>query len=332
MIDVTQPEVAFAVQMVRQAAQLAQRVQSGMALQNLTKSDFSPVTVADYAVQALLGHAMETQFPEAVLVGEENSSALYTEAGTQMREVVTQFVGRMVEGATEEQVCQWIDRGTAAPTERFWVLDPVDGTKGYLRGGQYAVALALVENGEVILGALGCPNLGENCAPELLGLGALLIAKRGEGAFCTTLSVEEPFRPIQVSDCDNIQQARILRSVESGHTNANQIDQIAQTLQIEAEPILMDSQAKYATLAGGNGELLFRLLSPAQPDYREKIWDQAAGALILEEAGGKITDLHGAPLDFSQGRLLANNTGVFASNGILHDAGLDAIAKVCFAE
>jgi 3'(2'), 5'-bisphosphate nucleotidase len=44
--------------------------------------------------------------------------------------------------------------------ERYWVMDPVDGTKGFLRGDQYAVALALVERGEVVLGVLGCPNLG----------------------------------------------------------------------------------------------------------------------------------------------------------------------------
>ena len=90
----------------------------------------------------------------------------------------------------------------------------------------------------------------------------------------------------------------------------------------------MDSQAKYGVLAAGGGELIFRLLSPKAPDYKEKIWDHAAGALVLEEAGGKITDLSGKPLDFTQGRRLENNTGVFASNGWLHEAGLEAIAAV----
>jgi 3'(2'), 5'-bisphosphate nucleotidase len=90
----------------------------------------------------------------------------------------------------------------------------------------------------------------------------------------------------------------------------------------------MDSQAKYAVLASGGGEVILRLLSPKRPDYREKIWDQAAGALILEEAGGRITDLDGKPLDFAQGRKLINNRGVLASNGYLHETLLQTLAAL----
>ncbi len=329
MLDLSHPEVAFALRVVRTGGHLAQRVQSGMALQGLTKSDFSPVTVADFAVQAVVAHALEEAFPEDRLVGEENADQLRSEDGAKTREVVAHYVKQACEDADEEKVCAWIDHGRGGAEGRFWTLDPIDGTKGYLRGGQYATALALIENGEVQLGVLGCPNLGENCRPELLGLGALLVAKRGEGAWYTTLSEEEDFHPLHVSDCADPAQARILRSVESGHTNASQIDEIAKVLNVEAEPVLMDSQAKYATLAAGGGEVMLRLLSPKKPDYKERIWDQAAGSLILEEAGGRITDLNGVPLDFSQGRTLENNTGVVASNGHLHEAVLRAIARVC---
>ena len=61
------------------------------------------------------------------------------------------------------------------------------------------------------------------------------------------------------------------------------------------------------------------------PDYIEKIWDQAAGYLVAVEAGGKITDLDGKPLDFSTGKFLTNNRGVLASNTHLHQACLSAI-------
>jgi 3'(2'), 5'-bisphosphate nucleotidase len=90
----------------------------------------------------------------------------------------------------------------------------------------------------------------------------------------------------------------------------------------------MDSQAKYGLLAAGHGELIFRLLSPSQPGYEEKIWDQAAGSILVEEAGGRVTDLKGARLDFAQGRTLMNNIGVMASNGHLHDHALRAINRV----
>ncbi len=329
MFDTTRPEVAFAVRMVREAAKLAHQVQAEMKVEGIAKSDKSPVTVADYAAQAVLGHALEETFPGDVLVGEESADGLRTEEGSDTLQLVTQFVGRCVPGARADEVCTWIDRGTADASDRFWTLDPVDGTKGYLRGDQYAVALARIEDGQVTIGALGCPRLGQDCLPDKEGLGALLVAVRGEGTWCTTLAEEGPFRQLKVSPCADATQARMMRSVEAGHTHGGQIDEIAELLGVEVDPVRMDSQAKYATLAAGGGELLFRLLSPKKPDYKEKIWDQAAGSIVLEESGGHITDLQGKPLDFTQGRTLAANTGVFASNATLHGQGLDVIAKVC---
>jgi 3'(2'), 5'-bisphosphate nucleotidase len=108
----------------------------------------------------------------------------------------------------------------------------------------------------------------------------------------------------------------------------DQIGDFARALGIAAEPVRMDSQAKYSVLAAGKGDLLLRLLSPSMPDYREKIWDQAAGSLVVEEAGGRITDLNGRSLDFSTGRTLENNRGILASNNLLHDAALQALRDI----
>lgn len=327
MISMLQEEVGFAVTMVRQAAQLARQVQAEMLGPGLTKGDLSPVTVADYVAQAVVAEALSRTFPEEGLVGEESSAPLQTPEGVPMLEAVTRFAASALGPVTEEAVCAWIDRGTADPGDRFWTLDPVDGTKGFLRGGQYAVALALIEDGIVRLGALACPHLGMDGLPG--DSGTILVARFLEGAYVTALDEDTPFVPVRVSGITDITQARVLRSFEAGHTNADEIDAICERLGIRAEPVLMDSQAKYAAMALDRGELLFRLLSPKQPDYREKIWDQAAGSLILNEAGGRITDLRGADLDFSCGRRLEKNTGVFASNGPLHKTGLEAIAAVC---
>ena len=81
-------------------------------------------------------------------------------------------------------------------------------------------------------------------------------------------------------------------------------------------------------LAAGKGDLMLRLLSPSAPDYREKIWDQAAGSIMVEEAGGHITDLFGVPLDFTTGKLLTKNFGVLASNGRLHQKALAALSEI----
>ena len=85
----------------------------------------------------------------------------------------------------------------------------------------------------------------------------------------------------------------------------------------------MDSQAKYAAVADGRAEIYIRY--SRSPEYREKVWDHAAGVLIVQEAGGRVTDLFGAPLDFSLGERLANNVGILATNGVFHDALLEAI-------
>jgi len=325
-VDTSIPEVAFAIHTVRSAAQIAQRVQAGMEIANLTKSDLSPVTVADFAVQAFAAHALEQAFPGEPLVAEETSKELRD--NDDVMDAVVQFVATATPEAERDAVCAWIDRGAGAPTGRYWIMDPVDGTKGYLRGGHYAIALARITDGQVDLGVFGCPNLGAGCVPEPHGTGVLVLATRGQGAWHTPLNEEAGLEPMHVSACTDAAQARMLRSYEASHTNAHQVDELARALGLEAEPVLIDSMAKYAVLGAGNGELLVRLLSPKRPDYREKVWDQAAGSIIVEEAGGRITDLAGRPLDFTQGRTLANNRGILASNGRLHEAALEAVAQV----
>ncbi len=256
-----------------------------------------------------------------------DAAALRDPGAAEILDEITGFVGQFIDRAAPEQVCEWIDFGGSAPAPRFWVLDPIDGTKGFLRGEQYAVAMALVIDGQVELAVLACPNLAPDGRP-VLAEGFVAVAARGAGAWARMLESEDPFVPLNVSDCDDAAGARLLRSRADEHTNAENIEKIVAAMGIQADPVRMDSQAKYGTLAGGHAELLVRLLSDDRPDYREKLWDQAPGSLILTEAGGRITDLDGNPLDFTQGRTLAANRGVLASNGKLHDAALDALKGI----
>jgi len=323
-------EIQFALQAVRQAGLLIRQVQAEMVSPALTKGDRSPVTVADYTSQAVVAAWLSQSFPNDPLVAEEDAAALRLPENQALLEQVTGFVRRSLPQATPSLVCDWIDRGQAQPAGHFWTLDPIDGTKGFLRGDQYAVALALLVDGEVQVGVLGCPNLVDGYRPDMHGSGSLAYAVRGQGAWVERLapgdSAGDP-RKLSVSSCNDPRQARLLRSFESGHTNVDQIGDFAHLLGVEAAPIKMDSQAKYAVLAAGQGELYLRLLSPDQPDYREKIWDQAAGSLILEEAGGQFSDLHGKPLDFTAGRSLLHNRGILASNRRLHAAAVAALHR-----
>ena len=315
------PEAQFAIAAVREASLLARRIQREMVGSGLTKEDRSPVTVADFAVQALLARRLAERLPGSVLIGEEQADALRLEEGVESLDQVTHFVRITIPDATPEEVCGLIDRASGEPPATFWTLDPIDGTKGFLRREQYAVALALVRNGEVELGVLGCPELSS-------GIGTLVIAVRGQGAWAQQLAVDGRWTRLHASDRRDPATARILRSVEKAHTNVDEIGNLAKSLGVTEPPVPMDSQAKYLVLAAGAGDVLLRLLSPARSDYREKIWDQAAGSIVVDQAGGRITDLDGSPLDFSHGRTLAKNRGILATNGHLHDAILRALREI----
>jgi HAL2 family 3'(2'),5'-bisphosphate nucleotidase len=316
-------EAQFAIAAVREASLLARRIQREMVTGALTKDDRSPVTVADFAVQALIARRLAEQWPGSTLIGEEQSDALRLEEGVETLDQITTFVRTAIPDATPEEVCNLIDRGShpegTRPPDIFWTLDPIDGTKGFLRREQYAVALAFVRDGKVDLGVLGCP--------ELLG-GSIYAAARGQGTWFTLLDESQNWQRLSVSNRTAANAARILRSVEQAHTNIDEIGQLAATLGTTAPPAGMDSQAKYAVLAAGEGDILLRLLSPSRPDYREKIWDQAAGSIVIEEAGGRITDLDGRPLDFSHGRKLAKNRGIVATNGHLHACVLETLHEI----
>jgi len=334
MIDLNIPETKFALHAVYQAMSIVEQVQSELVTSALTKDDRSPVTVADFASQALIARLLEEAFPDDPLVGEEDSKALRSPEQGSTLDLVTQFVSRFLPNVSSERVCAWIDRGKSSPSNRFWTLDPIDGTKGFLRGDQYAVALALIVDGQVQLGVLGCPNLSDGFRPDHDGRGSLVVASRGGGTWVAPADIDAralsagAYERLSVSQRSDPSQARILRSFEAGHTNVGQIDEIARVLGVTVEPVRMDSQAKYAVLAAGKGDLMLRLLSPAKPNYREKIWDQAAGSLVVEESGGRITDLSGDKLDFNAGRTLENNRGILASNGHLHPAVLGALRAV----
>jgi len=331
MIDIKDPKVEFAINAVRQAATLAADIQGEMVSEALTKDDRSPVTVADFAAQAVVGYYLGERFPRATLVGEEQADVLRSPEEKEVLERVTGFVNRIIPGVSPELVCDYIDRGIDDPRVNYWTLDPIDGTKGFLRGAQYACALAYVESGKVQLGVLGCPNMTPELDEKIGGIGSLLIAERGRGSWITSLKqfeADQQFTQLSVSSQIEPEHARLMRSFESGHTNISQVDHFQEELGGKADPVRMDSQVKYALLAAGWGEIYLRLLSPGRMDYREKIWDQAAGSVIVEEAGGKVSDLDGKPLDFSQGRTLKNNRGICATNGFLHDAAITALQNI----
>ena len=318
-------ELQAAIDAVQKASRLCRSVQRRLVEGvTLEKGDKSPVTVADFGAQAIVSHLLALEFPHDPLVGEEDAAALRENAD--MRSKVVEGVHSVLPDLNETEVLNAIDRGMyeGGGSGRHWTLDPIDGTKGFLRSDQYAVALGLIEDGEVVLGVLGCPNLPHHDGDDA-PRGSLFWGVRGEGARWRGLDGGETHL-LSVTDVEDPSLARFCESVEKAHSSQSDSAKVAARLGITRPPYRIDSQCKYAAVARGDASIYLRL--PAKADYVEKIWDHAAGVRIVEEAGGRVSDVRGQALDFGLGRRLSSNTGVIVTNGRLHDRVVGAVREV----
>jgi len=348
-------ELETALLAVQRATLLTKSVFTSHSKGTLTKSDASPVTIGDFGAQALIIASIKHAFPEDEVVGEEDADDL--RADDSLRDLVWDLVqtAKLEDSAAEDKIggpikskdamLEAIDSGRSAGGRkgRIWALDPIDGTKGFLRGGQYAVCLALMVDGVPTVGVLGCPNLPVDDKAPLdsstgseadsgEGKGVLFGAVKGEGATSRPLGkagLQEP-RPISMKPLTEISEATFCESVEAGHSSHGDQAAIASKLGITKSSVRMDSQAKYASIARGAGDLYLRL--PVKKTYEEKIWDHAAGVVIVQEAGGEVTDAYGKPLDFGIGRTLKENKGVVAAPKTVISNVIEVVQEVLKAK
>jgi 3'(2'), 5'-bisphosphate nucleotidase len=189
-----------------------------------TKADDSPVTIADFAAQALIISFIHAVYPSDTFIGEESADAL--RSNPQLANQVWSLVQRAslfsaVESskdsdlqhvarpaltfpASKAEMLNIIDLGMGAISSaqgRVWALDPVDGTATFMEGKQYAVCLCLLVDGEQQVGVIGCPNLkfdatsdalniGQRITEDLVddaGLGVVLSAVKGEGTYVRSM-------------------------------------------------------------------------------------------------------------------------------------------------
>ncbi|KAF4781215.1 3',5'-bisphosphate nucleotidase [Colletotrichum scovillei] len=303
-------ELEVAQLAVQRASILTKRVFHEKAKGTVDKNDKSPVTIGDFGAQALIIAALRHHFPDDEIVAEEEAAQLRSEP--QLRDQIwdlvktTQLDDAAAEAslggsiASAESMMDIIDQGNSkgGAAGRIWAIDPIDGTKGFLRGGQYAVCLALMVDGDV-KGATSRP----------LRTGAIASGS-----------------PISMKPVTDLSAATFCESVEAGHSAHDDQAQIAAKLGITKPSVRMDSQSKYGSIARGAGDIYLRL--PVKATYQEKIWDHAAGDLIVREAGGQVTDIQGKRLDFAVGRTLANNKGVIAAPAAVHGEVLKVVQEV----
>nr|VDD27382.1 unnamed protein product [Brassica oleracea] len=200
---------------------------------------------------------------------------------------------------SSDDVLKAIDSGKSegGPNGRHWILDPIGGTRGFIRGEQYAIGLALLVEGKVVLAVMACPKLPlastavtnntHKSSPEKMG--CLFFGSVGSGTYVQSLNVVDS------------------SPVKSYHTPVPIHNTIAKKLGIKESPIKINSQTKYAALSRGDGEVYLRFTRKPRP---ESIWNHAAGSILVSEAGGKVTDAEGNPLDFSKGKYLDYKRGI----------------------
>lgn len=363
-------EVEIAVRAVHMACLLCQRVQENLLSESSehvhSKEDDSPVTIADWSVQAIVSWVLSEAYGSNVsIVAEEDVEALSKASAAGLLEAVVRTVNECLADAPRfglkgpgtdldaKAVLEAISRCSLAGARgsKFWVLDPVDGTLGFVRGDQYAIALALIEDGEPVLGVLGCPNYPmkkewlsyqngyrrilsrlTSSTSESSDRGSVLYARKGGGKawMQPILHRENKFvwpnsaREIRVSSIDNPALATFCEPVEKANSSHSFTAGLAHSVGLRNQPLRVYSMVKYAAIACGDAEIYMKF---ARAGYKEKIWDHAAGVLIIEEAGGVVTDAGGQPLDFSKGEYLEGlDRGIIACAGAkLHETIIGAV-------
>ncbi|RFU34427.1 hypothetical protein B7463_g1953, partial [Scytalidium lignicola] len=337
---------------VQRAAVLSKRVLLTVNKGELSKPDLTPVTIADFAIQAILISALHKAFPSDKFIGEENAEALRSDPLLQQRiwELVStthlddkESESLLASPSSVQELFEVIDlggHGVGGPRGRVWMLDPIDGTATFVRGEQYAVSLALVVDGVEMVGVLGCPNLSlatgkvEEKSVDSDGMGFMLSAVRDGGAM---------IRPMGRGD---LQPGRKIERVSGGPKDLKDLHFVNSSLMNGAHPHpqgkirrvaeklgaaypnteVWSSHIRYTALIVGGADVQIRM--PLNKNNIPCVWDHAGAQLIFTEVGGKITDLEGKRIDFGAGRKLSNNWGLVAAREGIHARILEVVAEV----
>lgn len=317
-----------AVRAVSSASLVCRFVQRQLeTIRTITKDDRSPVTVADFAAQAVVGKMLRESLGDVRLVAEEASAFLRDVAHGPHVDAALAAAREAWPGVTRDELLDAIDIGSGDPhADGYWTLDPIDGTKGFIRGQQYAVCLAYIVGSEPVVGVLGCPNLPASLEAPLDKqdpAGCIYIAERGAGAWRADAG---PTTRLRCAPWEPGMPVAMCESVDAGHTDHSANAAILARLGPAGKPARLDSQCKYAVVARGQADLYLRL--PTRKDYVERIWDHASGDVIAEEAGCTVTDVRGVPLDFSHGRGLERNRGIVVAPPRLHPLVIAAAREI----
>lgn len=222
-----------------------------------TKPDLTPVSAADRETERVLRAALSDARPGDAVVGEEY--------------------------------------GVTGDASRRWVLDPIDGTKNYVRGAPvWATLIALMDGDVVTTGVVSAPALGRRWW-----------AARGQGAYADGF-------PISVSRVAEMDDAFLSYSSLEGWETLGRLDGFLDLSRRVWRTRAFGDFWSHVLVAEGVVDIA------SEPEV--SLWDLAAVQVIVEEAGGRFTSL--------DGEARPDGGSALSSNGLLHDAALAALGPV----
>jgi 3'(2'), 5'-bisphosphate nucleotidase len=230
-----------------------------------------PVTVADRAANELIVRGIREAFPDDGILAEES-----------------------------------IDTERRLGKQRVWIIDPLDGTKGFIaRSGDFAVQIGLAVEGESVLGVVYQP------LPDVL-----YRAASGGGTW-----VERAGFPPERAEVSRESDIKRMRLAASRSHRSQRMDRIIRTLGIEEE-VSRDSVGVKVGLIIERQCDIYIHTSPLT-----KQWDTCAPEVVLREAGGQFTDLFGGPMRYNS-PVVQNRNGIVASNGAAHERIIEQLSPL----
>jgi 3'(2'), 5'-bisphosphate nucleotidase len=239
--------------------------------QKCDSGDREPVTQADKAANEIIVRRLQKEFPDDGILAEES-----------------------------------IDTSRRLSKQRVWMIDPLDGTTGFIDGnGDFAVQIGLAENGKPVLGVVYQPLTG-----------VLYRAAHGGGTW-----IERPEFEVERARVSDHAEVSNMRLAASRSHRSPRMDSVVQAFGLKEEVQRGSVGIKVGLIIEQQCDLYIHL-SP-----RTKQWDTCAPEIILHEAGGSLTDLFGRPMTYNTADV-QNRNGVVASNAIAHDRIIDSLAPL----
>jgi 3'(2'), 5'-bisphosphate nucleotidase len=263
-------ELRIALELAREAGAVILDLYEGPLdiQQKAGADDREPVTQADTLANEIIVTRLRQEFPEDGILAEES-----------------------------------IDTSHRLDKSRVWMIDPLDGTNGFIEGnGDFAVQIGLTENAECVLGVVYQPLTG-----------VLYRAVRGGGTW-----IERPDYQTEQAQVSEHRKISTMRLAASRSHRSPRMDKVVEAFGLKEEVRRGSVGIKVGLIVEQQCDLYVHL-SP-----RTKQWDTCAPEVILHEAGGRLTDLFGRPLRYNQAEV-QNRNGLVASNGVSHSRIVESL-------